>query len=353
MRVFIVNPGFEPALAAELSAACHPRHPSPSGVVMCDEDASKGKNGKDPIFARQVLPDASEVVAASVQRLAEASYAAIGSRMDDAAASSFSLHTFTWPPEPSLSGRAALVGQQLLALLKERRRRIFRGYRPLLPSASETSQDKLDPHGLLIQLLGLDRERLVVSAAYPRALPCGGTDLAPWPAGSAPIVTDDHTPPSRAYQKLEEALRWLNAAPTQGQSCVDLGGSPGGWAWTVLKRGARVTAVDRAPLLRPAAGHANLTQVIGNAFNFQPPHPVDWLLCDVICEPQRTLALIQDWLDHGWCHRMVVSVKFKGHNGYGILDDVAPMFSRAGWRFLRVKQLVHNKNEVTVLARRR
>jgi 23S rRNA (cytidine2498-2'-O)-methyltransferase len=93
--------------------------------------------------------------------------------------------------------------------------------------------------------------------------------------------------------------------------------------------------------------------VIGNAFNFQPSHPVDWLLCDVICEPARTLALIDRWLDQGWCHRMVVSVKFKGRDGYGILDGVTPMFNRAGWRFVRVKQLVHNKNEVTVLARRR
>lgn len=353
MRAFIVNPDFEPALEAEVLPVCRSRHPRPSGVVICDEETTKGRHGKDPIFARQVLPDATEITAASVKRLAEATYAAIESRLDDAVPPSFGLHAFTWPPEPALASRIALVGQQLLALLKERRRHVFRAYRPLLPSASEGSEDRLAPHGLLIQLLALDRERLLVSAAYPRALPCGGTDLAPWPAGSAPIVTDDHTPPSRAYQKLEEAFRWLNATPTQGQSCVDLGGAPGGWAWTALKRGARVTAVDRSPLLRPAAGHANLTAVIANAFNFQPAHPVDWLLCDVICEPARTVALIDRWIDRGWCHRMVVSVKFKGRDGYGILDGVAPMFMHAGWRFVRVKQLVHNKNEVTVLARRR
>jgi 23S rRNA (cytidine2498-2'-O)-methyltransferase len=353
MHAFIVNPGFEPALAAEL--ACPPHHPdNHPGVVICHDDGTKGKHRRDPIFARQVLPDATEICAVSAQRLAEAAYVAIASCLDESAVPSFSLHAFAWPPEPSLGSRIALVGQQLLALLKERRRHIFRGYRPGLPaSAGEAGQDKLDPHGLLIQLLALDRERVVASAAYPRALPCGGTDLAPWPAGSAPIVADDHTPPSRAYQKLEEAFRWLNTAPTRGQSCVDLGGAPGGWAWTALKRGARVTAVDRAPLVRPAAGHANLTAVIGNAFNFQPSHPVDWLLCDVICEPARTLALIDRWLDQGWCHRMVVSVKFKGRDGYGILDGVTPMFNRAGWRFVRVKQLVHNKNEVTVLARRR
>ena len=203
-----------------------------------------------------------------------------------------------------------------------------------------------------MQLLALDRERLLVSAAHARALPRGGTDLAPWPAGSAPIALD-RAPPSRAYQKLEEAFAWLGAAPTTGQLCVDLGGAPGGWALTALKRGARVTAVDRAPLEPPAAGHPHLTAIIGNAFTYEPPQPVDWLLCDVVCEPARTLTLIGRWLDQRWCRALVVTVKFKGRDGYGILADVEPLFARAGWGFARTKQLLHNKNEVTILARQR
>ncbi len=166
-----------------------------------------------------------------------------------------------------------------------------------------------------MQLLALDRERLLVSAAHARALPRGGTDLAPWPAGSAPVALD-RAPPSRAYQKLEEAFAWLGAAPTTGQLCVDLGGAPGGWALTALKRGARVTAVDRAPLEPPAAGHPHLTAIIGNAFTYEPPQPVDWLLCDVVCEPARTLTLIARWLDQRWCRALVVTVKFKGRDGY-------------------------------------
>ena len=30
----------------------------------------------------------------------------------------------------------------------------------------------------------------------------------------------------------------------------------------------------------------------GDAFRFQPPRPVDWLLCDVIAAPERTAALL-------------------------------------------------------------
>ena len=80
------------------------------------------------------------------------------------------------------------------------------------------------------------------------------------------------------------------AAPTARASSTSAA-APGGWAYSALRRGARVTAVDRAPLLPPAGGHPNLTTVLGNAFTFTPPaRPVDWLLCDVICEPPRSVA---------------------------------------------------------------
>ena len=365
MRAFIVTPDFEPALEAELSADCHPRRPAWPGVVICDGVAPDAPDAPvdpvDPIFARQTLPDAIQLVAPSAQRLAEAAYTAIADRIDEAAAAGpFTLHAFAWPPAPALGSRVELVGRQLLELLKERRRRAFRSYRPcpsasLIPGAPDVTTaafDLREPGASLVQLLALDRERMLISTARPRPLPRGGTDLAPWLAGSAPVAAD-RSAPSRAYQKLEEAFHWLGEAPAPGQTCVDLGGAPGGWAWTALKRGAQVTAVDRAPLERPAAGHARLTGLIGNAFTFEAAHPVDWLLCDVVCEPARSLAVIARWLERGWCRQMVVTVKFKGRDGYRILDGIAPLFAGAGWRFVRTKQLLHNKDEVTVLARER
>jgi 23S rRNA (cytidine2498-2'-O)-methyltransferase len=370
-RAFIVTPSFEAALLAELgdrpAAHATARASAPAGLLICDEqtggnDRAGGglRADRDLVFARQILPAAIEVRASSVSQLAEAAYRAVAGAIDRAPGS-FTLHAFTLPtgldPDDEdgptteaaagLASRAALVGRQLLALLKARRRRAARRYR-----APEEAEATFGPSWLLVQLLALDRDRLLVSAAHPRALPEGGTDLAPWPAG-APAIPIDRAPPSRAYQKLEEAFRWLGTEPAAGESCVDLGGAPGGWAFTALRRGARVTAVDRAPLAAPAAGHDNLTTIVGNAFNFEPPHPVDWLLCDVICEPARSIALIDRWLQQGWCQKLVVTVKFKGRDGYGVLSELPPLFARAGWRFARVKQLAHNKNEVTVLGRQR
>ena len=48
----------------------------------------------------------------------------------------------------------------------------------------------------------------------------------------------------------------------------------------------------------------------------------------------------------------MVTVKFKGRAGYGLLADLPALFARVGPAFARVKQLRHNKNEVTVMVRR-
>ena len=163
----------------------------------------------------------------------------------------------------------------------------------------------------------------------------------------------DRGPPSRAYQKLEEAFAWMGTAPRAGETCVDLGAAPGGWTATVVKYGARVVAVDRAPLAPALARHPRVASVIGNAFTYVPAAPVDWLVCDVVCEPPRSLALCQAWLSGGLCRNLVVTVKFKGRAGYGVLAELSELLARLRPAWARVKQLAHNKNEVTVMVQRK
>jgi hypothetical protein len=50
------------------------------------------------------------------------------------------------------------------------------------------------------------------------------------------------------------------------------------------------------------------------------------------------------------CKNLVVTVKFKGRDHYGALAALSPIFDRTKPRFARVKQLAHNKNEVTVMS---
>jgi 23S rRNA (cytidine2498-2'-O)-methyltransferase len=341
VRAFICTPGSEAALGAELTRAGARAEAVAPGVVT----ANGGDPDRDPVFARQVLPEATAVSAPSVRALAEACFAAVEGAVDRGPGP-FSLHAFAAAdPPPGLASRAALVGRETLALFAARRRRAWRRYLPpdRPPSAADTGRS-------LVQLLALDRARWLVSAAAPRRLPNGAVDLAPWPGGAAP-VTVDRAPPSRAYQKLEEAFAWMATAPRSGERVVDLGAAPGGWTATALKRGARVVAVDRAPLAGPLARHERVAMVIGNAFTYLPAAPVDWMVSDVVAEPHRSLDLAATWLERGLCRNLVVTVKFKGQAGYGILADLPARLARFAPAFARTKQLAHNKNEVTVMVR--
>jgi len=60
---------------------------------------------------------------------------------------------------------------------------------------------------------------------------------SPFPNGEIAFVEDRSGPPSRAYLKLWEALTLIGRRPEPGETCVDLGASPGGWSWALSKMG--------------------------------------------------------------------------------------------------------------------
>ncbi len=335
---FITALGMEPALAFELGAAADgPRWPA----VLSSRSPLPAS---DPVFALQQLPAAVQVHGDSVRALAEAADAVVAEALESSDAP-FTLHAYVPDARAyrSLASRADLLGQTFLLLLRERRRKLHRRHVawPELPDLGGA---------VLVQLVLVGRTSLLVSAAAPRPLPTGGLDLAPWPGGRPPI-TDDPRAPSRAYRKLVEAFAWMGSAPTTGEVCVDLGGSPGGWAWNVLQRGASVVAIDRALLEPPAAGHPRLTSRIGDAFSHRPAAPVDWLLCDVIARPERTLDLCEAWMRARWCRRLVATVKLKGRDDDRMITEARRRLGRFGWSYLRLKHLPHHHNEFAVLAR--
>lgn len=351
--IFLTTPGFERALLEELG------HPAGGrvvthGAVLVPADASPSEKAfsegpfVDPVFARQRMPGAEELRAASVAKMAEGLYDRAQASIDGLPAG-FTIHAFTPAGvDPGLGSRAGLIGRELEARLRERRRRAWRRF----VSPEDAGASLADVH-LVVQVLLTERDTAWLSLASPCALARGGWDLAPWPGGIAPVA-EDRRPPSRAYRKLEEAFLWMADEPRPGELCVDLGAAPGGWTHTALGRGARVIAVDRAALDAPTRAHPALRTIEGNAFTFVPEDAgvasADWLLSDVICEPARTLALVERWLAMGWCRKLVVTVKFKGDSGYGVLADAAAALRAAGCPRFRIKHLHHNKNEVTIMA---
>lgn len=165
--------------------------------------------------------------------------------------------------------------------------------------------------------------------------------------------------PSRSVLKLEEALQVLldeaerEEALKPGMKAVDLGAAPGGWTWLMVQQSIRVTAVDNGPM-QPALMDSGLVEHRReDGFRYRPGKPVDWLLCDMVEQPQRIATLMGDWLIQGDCRRALFNLKLpmkKRHESLQeCLQGLRLRLDEAALRHrLTCKQLYHDREEVTV-----
>ncbi|MDC0709405.1 23S rRNA (cytidine(2498)-2'-O)-methyltransferase RlmM [Stigmatella sp. ncwal1] len=160
--------------------------------------------------------------------------------------------------------------------------------------------------------------------------------------------------PSRAAMKLEEALDGLPFEPGRGEVCVDLGAAPGGWTQRLVARGARVIAVDPAKLMPELAAHPRVRHIQESAFAFAPEEPVDWLFCDMAWRPLEVAQLLAKWGRRGWVSYLVANIKLPMKDKNPLLVRVRHILTEdGGWKGLTVRQLYHDRDEVTVTAHRR
>jgi 23S rRNA (cytidine2498-2'-O)-methyltransferase len=176
----------------------------------------------------------------------------------------------------------------------------------------------------------------------PETMLAAASCSSPFPNGEAHFV-EDRTPPSRAYLKLWEAFTLLGTRPKPGETCLDLGASPGGWSYVVAKLGARVIAVDKATLDPRVLALPGIQQHRESAFGLAPRDigPVDWLFSDVVCYPKRLLALIEKFIAAGTVRNFLCTIKFQGKTDFE---------TQARFAAIPGSRLIHlhvNKHELT------
>jgi 23S rRNA (cytidine2498-2'-O)-methyltransferase len=179
----------------------------------------------------------------------------------------------------------------------------------------------------------------------PDRILCASRCSSAFPNGEVQFIEDKSGPPNRAYLKLWEALTVARAYPRPGELCLDLGAAPGGWSWVLAGLGARVIAVDKAPLAPGLHSWALIEQRRMSAFALAPETigPVDWLFSDIVCYPGRLLGLLRNWIASGLARNIVATVKFQG------TTDHAAAREFAGIPGARLLHLWHNKHELTFL----
>lgn len=179
----------------------------------------------------------------------------------------------------------------------------------------------------------LEPNRMLVSTRATSPLPHGEIHFH-----------EDKSAPSRAYLKLWELFTLHGVRPpSSGESCIDLGASPGGWTWVLAHLGCSVKAFDRSPLAPSVGKLKNVSFAKGNAFTIEPNSvgKIDWLFSDVICAPEKSLQLIEKWLSSGLVRNLVCTIKFKGQTDHEITQRLRAIPGS------RIKHLFHNKHELT------
>lgn len=166
---------------------------------------------------------------------------------------------------------------------------------------------------------------------------------SPFPNGQILFEECKEGPPSRAYLKLWEALTLMGVYPKQGEKCLEIGASPGGWTWVLAQLGAEVTCIDRSELAPHITALPNVHFTAGNAFNMTPANtgPVDWIFSDVACYPEKLLDWVNLWLESGLCKHFVCTLKFQTGYNPAIVDQFAKIPGS------KILHLSHNKHELT------
>ncbi|MGQ3891001.1 SAM-dependent methyltransferase [Legionella sp. CNM-4043-24] len=165
-----------------------------------------------------------------------------------------------------------------------------------------------------------------------------------WPDGKSFFIEDKVNPPNRAYLKLWEALFLLDKYPGAGDSALDLGASPGGWTYVMQSLGARVTAVDKAPLNPDIASLPGVTSLQQSAFSIEPDkldEAYDWVLSDVACYPDRAYALILKWIKSAKARHMIFTIKLQGKTDLETIRQFQSIPDS------RIVNMFYNKHEAT------
>jgi 23S rRNA (cytidine2498-2'-O)-methyltransferase len=348
-------------LFAALPGTAHEIH---SGLFACEFEVEPARLPY-LAFARQLVPYAREVEAESIRAWATVLVDAVAGVLPDQATWALHIypfkelagttrmgarawHTRTRTGQPRLappsehapraagSNRCQLIHEAVSELLEKRRRQLLRHLRP---GPGLFVEDET-----LVQLVLTSPERGFLSTALAPFPFEQRHVLSGFPGGQIAPASDKRAP-SRAFTKLVEAELRFGRRIVARDTCVDLGASPGSWTYVAAQRGARVTAVDRAPLRSDLLEHRCVRFQRGDAFRFEPAAPVDWLLCDVIAAAERSAELLLRWLRARWCRHFVVTLKVDDVGSGAVLSELKRLLPELTSEFWLLR-LCANKKEV-------
>jgi len=209
------------------------------------------------------------------------------------------------------------------------------------------------PGRLDLLLLSFERVIIGVSYAYNRASHSSGIVRLRLPAAA----------PSRSALKLEEAWKVFLPAGQElhylggGKQAVDLGAAPGGWTWQLVRQGILVTAVDNGPMNSELMASGQVTHIQADGYQWRPKRGVDWMVCDIVDHPRKTIDMVIQWLTRKWCRYVVFNLKLPMKKRYDewvvCLEMLNAGLGQSDWAFrVKARHLYHDREEITCFIER-
>ncbi len=253
----------------------------------------------------------------------------------------------TASPQAILIGRLDPADRYYKTLASNLRGRTLQVF-PRAPSA--TAEEQSGDRRTLFCMVG--KEGLYCGLRTPRE--ANGFH----PGGTKYISQGADDTISRAGAKAAEALHYLKMhrpEPAAGSHWLELGASPGGMTSELLKRGYRVTAVDRAALDPRLDRAQGLKFFRGDVSRFVPEKGAKYeaILCDMNGSPRDAIsqiARLSVLLKAGGI--VIFTLKTTGADSIPAIEilrkDVLAIAEKAGLSLLAETHLTYNRQEFTL-----
>ena len=159
---------------------------------------------------------------------------------------------------------------------------------------------------------------------------------------------------SRAWLKMEEALRWSQLPIQRDARVAEIGSAPGGASQSLLARGCWVTGIDPAEMAPEVLGHPRFTHIRRRSTQVRRRdfRKIRWLTADMNVAPSYTLDAVEEIVAHPEIaiRGLLLTLKLPQWDLAEHVPDYLERVRSWGFNIVRARQLQHNRREICLAA---
>jgi 23S rRNA (cytidine2498-2'-O)-methyltransferase len=159
---------------------------------------------------------------------------------------------------------------------------------------------------------------------------------------------------SRAWLKMEEALRWSQLPIPAGARIAEIGSAPGGASQALLDRGMMVTGIDPARMDPRLLNHPRFTHIRRRSTQVRRREfrKIRWLTADMNVAPNYTLSAVESIVLHPQVsiRGMILTLKLPQWHLASQVPEYIERVRSWGYNLVRARQLQHNRREICLAA---